>query len=265
MISVPFSFRKNKNGFTLAETLIVVSLLIVLAFIGLTANVTNSFKSARDSKRKQDLNKLVRYMEDYYNDHGRYPPGDATGLIAGIPWGQELAPYNSVLPQDPLAPTRNYFYQTDANQQNFFVFYTILENTADPDVTRSGCTGGCGPSQAYNYVVHSSNILLAGGLPIEPGPTGGSGGEGEGGGGGGGGGGGAATPSPTAGPTVTLGPSPTPQPTPTEAPPPGAGCSFAQCGVCGKCGGIQDCGYLSKCWFDAYNGWYCRFDIGCMF
>lgn len=182
--STIFSTLKNGAGFTIAEIMIVITILAILGSIGLMMNVNNNFKKARDAIRKQDLNKMLRVLEDYYNDNQFYPPNTpvypSDGTIDGAPWGGPFLPYAAKLPQDPQFPAKTYFYQVDS-KRNFFAIYAKLEITDDAEIERTGCKiNGCGPigpdgKGAYNYAVFSSSVVMIAGVPngesIAVGPT----------------------------------------------------------------------------------------------
>jgi prepilin-type N-terminal cleavage/methylation domain-containing protein len=154
------------KGFTMVELLMVVSIVAILSTIILFANIKSAMEKARDSTRKQDLNKLARIFEDYQNDHQRYPSNDpATGILLNTPWGTPLADYPIDLPKDPLSPSQNYYYETEPDIQSYFAIYARLENRSDTDIITSGCEGGCGPNRFYNYVVHSTNVVMLAGIP----------------------------------------------------------------------------------------------------
>ena len=262
--------KKNKfhlTGFTLAEILIVVTLFAILTGIIMSTSIKGTFQKARDSKRKQDLNKLARIMEDFYNDHQQYPGNNPEnpedGTISGYKWGTSFPSYSPSLPEDPLGISNKYHYDSDPVNGSFYVLFAKLENTDDQDIKSTGCENGCGPEQKYNYVVHSSNIVLIAGLPSSSAP--GGGGAGTGGGGAPPGGGGAGSASPTAGPSPTLGPPPTqpPLPTPTNEP-----YTCGQDQICtGWCGANTDppgayC-VIERCCYDIYyvggGRWKCNF------
>jgi prepilin-type N-terminal cleavage/methylation domain-containing protein len=254
MIWKKYLIPKKFTGFTLAEILISVAIIAILATIFLTTNLTNSLKSTRDAKRKQDFAKLTRVLEEYYNDNGSYPRADS-GNISGFPWGSYFTPNVPQLPKDPLSPQRDYYYLSGQSMQNYYALFAKLENTGDSDIAESGCGSGCGPSKAYNYVVHSPNVYVANGITSGDALLGeGAGGEGEGGGGGGGG-----TPQPTdTGVPATIPPS---GPTPTPSTAPGGTCDFDQCCKNRWCGGGSGIGVFcmtgERCWYDPMWGWMC--------
>ncbi len=257
------------SAFTLVEVLIVVSIIAIIAGIVMAASIKSTYQKARDSKRKMDLNKMVRVLEDYYAEYGHYPPGNdpPDGRIAGASWGKSFPPFAPNLPKDPLSPNQDYYYQTGPNQ-NFYVIYAKLENTSDDDIVRVGCSEGCGPTneqgkRVFNYLVTSTNLHLIAGVPegYDPGqlPSAG-GGEDEGGG---------IQPTSTPIPTITLAPSPTPEFNPN---PPTGGelCAHNQCCKINWCGaytieeGGSFCVSREKCMYDPFFGsWGCASEPAC--
>ncbi|MCL4339424.1 type II secretion system GspH family protein [Patescibacteria group bacterium] len=220
---------RQNHGFTLIELLIVVAIMAILSTM-VISNFTNSLKQARDSKRKQDLNKLARVMEDYYNDHQHYPPPDMMGGMIGAAWGTKFFNYPFDLPKDPSSPSFNYYYMSDPQSYNFYAIFARLEITNDPDIAATGCIGGCGPNSAYNYSIHSPNIVFQNGNPNK-----------------------------------SLGAFPTQPPIPPPTVAPGSTCSFDSCGSCPYCGGPDvgvSCQTRSRCWYDGSN-FLCKFDPSC--
>ena len=59
-------------GFTLIELMIVMSLIVILASIGL-AIYTNSVTKAKESVLKEDLFRMRDAIDQYYSDKAKYP------------------------------------------------------------------------------------------------------------------------------------------------------------------------------------------------
>lgn len=71
------------KGFTLIELLVVVSVIVVLSMIGL-AVFSDSQKSARDAKRKQDITAISSALEARYNN-GTYPALSSDWFVGNEP------------------------------------------------------------------------------------------------------------------------------------------------------------------------------------
>ena len=198
----------NLQGFTLIEVLIVLTILAVFILAALWAYQIQVFKG-RDAKRKSDLGKLQRVLEDYLNDHVCYPDN--------LECRSDFAPYLSQIPCDPVNSRGHIYYYSVSSEEGckqWYKIFTTLEYKKDPIINKIGCTSEtCG---AFNYLASSPNVeVLARQLgeifppPYPPGvPTPGPGGGLTP----------TPTPTPTEGPTPTPTGSPTPTPTPTPCP-----------------------------------------------
>ena len=62
----------REGGFTLVELLIVISLISILAAMGLV-QYRNSVVSAKEATLKQDLFRMRDAIDQYYADKGKYP------------------------------------------------------------------------------------------------------------------------------------------------------------------------------------------------
>lgn len=137
--------RKNiSKGVTLIELLIVVSIIVFLALIGIWYFRSQIFK-ANDARRKADLHRIQVAIEEYEKDHNCYPPPE---LLVCSP-GTGLKPYINKIPCDPTTGA-SYDYQYDAPTcPTWYRLATVLEVTNDPDANAN-----CDP---YNYTASSPN------------------------------------------------------------------------------------------------------------
>jgi general secretion pathway protein G len=88
---VNLRFRRQ-NGFTLIELLIVISLITILATMGLV-QYQNSIKSTREAVLSTDLFRMRDAIDQYYADKNKYP----ASLDALVSDG-----YMRKIPEDPI-------------------------------------------------------------------------------------------------------------------------------------------------------------------
>ena len=81
-----------QGGFTLIEVLIVVSLIVVLAGMGL-ATYTTSIRRSKEAVLHEDLFRMRDAIDQYYADKGHYP-ADLPALVTDG--------YMRTVPKDPL-------------------------------------------------------------------------------------------------------------------------------------------------------------------
>ncbi len=90
-------------GFTLIELMIVIVIIAILATIGLVM-YTNVQRSARDSKRIQDINAIQNALEQYRAFNGSYPQYDSVINISVFQQAKnDLSGYfqGNTIPNDP--------------------------------------------------------------------------------------------------------------------------------------------------------------------
>ncbi|PIZ62323.1 hypothetical protein COY16_04700 [Candidatus Roizmanbacteria bacterium CG_4_10_14_0_2_um_filter_39_13] len=99
---------KSKFGFTLIELIVVISIIGLLATVGITS-YTNVQKAARDSKRISDFIELVDAMTVYNIDNNSYPGvDDYQGKHFSSSCSSDLSSdllskgYLNKIPSDPL-------------------------------------------------------------------------------------------------------------------------------------------------------------------
>jgi general secretion pathway protein G len=84
--------RRHERGFTLVELLVVISLISILAAMGLV-QYKNSIVRSQEAVLKTDLFRMRDAIDQYYADKGKYP----TSLDALVSDG-----YLRKLPEDPI-------------------------------------------------------------------------------------------------------------------------------------------------------------------
>ena len=98
------------GGFTLIELLVVVSLIVILASIGL-ANYRNGIIRAREAVLKEDLFRMRDSIDQYYADKGVYPQ-TLDALVSGG--------YLRAIPKDPFTESTTTWQtvQSEADPNN---------------------------------------------------------------------------------------------------------------------------------------------------
>lgn len=151
-----------KKGFTLAELLIAVSIIILLMLIILISWKVQIDRS-HDALRKKHLNDIKRAFEEYYNDKNCYPP---LTILSNCN-GPELQPYLQAIPCDPVSKLPyKYIPMDDSNLCYGYRVVTELGYTSDADIAMLGCNGvtGCGFGAGYNYGISSGGPVAAPGF-----------------------------------------------------------------------------------------------------
>lgn len=180
------------KGFTLIELMVAISIVAILASVGLVAYSKTQI-TARDSRRKQDLRSIQTALELYRQKNNHYPcssdwqlsnSADSQGWIkddpsAGSNCSQSITyldtNYINTLPKDPLANSGNPFtsnvsgYGYKSNSitgatcpspavGNYFVLAASLENPQDPEANAQKnytlCDGST-PSNSSAFVITS--------------------------------------------------------------------------------------------------------------
>lgn len=140
----------TKKGFTLIELLVVISIIGILMALSIFG-LQGARQSARDGRRKADLELIRSGIELYKSDCGGYPsslsPG---GVLVGDDSSSTCSSSNtyiSEVPADPLSPNRSYIYSSPGTT------YEICASLEDGTGSEScGGTSSCG-SASCNYKV----------------------------------------------------------------------------------------------------------------
>ena len=146
---------RKTRGFTLVETLVVISIIGVLSTMLLVGPLNTARKKARDTKRKYDLAQIGRLMSIscYIPDAG---PGDYDLLPIIQELGVKNPSYASLIAQAPRDPSRGtdteLFYRYIVNASGKCAVYANLEHASEPvtltSITVPTAGGGLGVFQA---------------------------------------------------------------------------------------------------------------------
>ena len=150
--------NKNKEGFTIIELIVVLSIISLMSSIVLSAVNQYTIKS-RDVRRTADIQQLQKALLMYYADHGEFPSFSGWAFSGDANWtnlGIALASYMKNPPQDPtqLCPVSppwahpdcyNFGYRSVAvygcvAKQYYEIVYN-LEIASGPDLGGIGCDG----------------------------------------------------------------------------------------------------------------------------
>jgi len=137
------------KGFTLIELLVVISIIGIIIAVSLFG-IQNARKSARDTKRRSDIEAMRSALELYRADCDVYPSSTPAAGSALTSTCQGANTYLASWPADPVAG-RNYYYAYVAASRTYMMCAS-LEDPATGD-SGNGC-GSCG-SSSCNYRVNN--------------------------------------------------------------------------------------------------------------
>ncbi|MCX6726100.1 MAG: type II secretion system protein [Candidatus Shapirobacteria bacterium] len=129
-----FEERKTQRGFTLIELLVTMTIMAMLMGIALVS-YQGARKSARDGKRKTDLEQIRSALEMCRTDSGSYPIGN---LSSGGTIICNTKTYLTI-PADPLTD-RIYSYTGTANTYTLCVTLEVSSGTV---IGCGSCTLNC--------------------------------------------------------------------------------------------------------------------------
>jgi general secretion pathway protein G len=129
------------KGFTLIELLVVISIIGVLAAVSIFG-LSGARESARDARRKSDLELIKSGLELYRADCNVYPSsitfdGNWDLIGTGTPTSCAIAnTYITDVPTDPIPASRSYRYETTTSG---YYLYAGLEQQGLSNYTGKTC------------------------------------------------------------------------------------------------------------------------------
>jgi prepilin-type N-terminal cleavage/methylation domain-containing protein len=120
------SIKKNKDGFTIIEVLIVLAiaaLILVIVFLAVPALQ----KSARNTQRRTDVSAIVTAVSNYISDNNGNVPNDIVIGLAATPklvTVSCVAPVAGSIPNTGCSPGTN----TETANMGFYTYSTTVAN-----------------------------------------------------------------------------------------------------------------------------------------
>lgn len=139
MLFVQTNMKKQKNGFTLFELLVTISIIgILIALISIS--FSEAQKKARDARRMEDIKTVSTAAEQFYalSVGYTYPTSTATPWLSGSG--------STILQNFPRDPKSGLLYDYSIAGGAYCVCAT-MENNMNGNSTNTACafTGGTGP------------------------------------------------------------------------------------------------------------------------
>lgn len=139
----------------MVELLVVMTIIAILVGISLVS-FDAIRKSARDGKRKADLESIRSALEIYRTDCRSYPAtGDfnigVTATLTGPAAPCADIVYLAIVPNDPISSSK-YFYVKGATNNTYSLCAHLESGTSS---TVSDCGSNCGTNGDCNYGVYN--------------------------------------------------------------------------------------------------------------
>lgn len=143
----------SKRGFTLIELMVVITIIAILSIIGITA-YTFTQKSARDARRRSDVDAIANTLETHYGDTDTSCAASGTEpycTTAASTWGPFFN--GNVLPANPGpgGTTYSITFPASGGKKSYTVCALLENNNGNSSTTGDGTnfTAASGSSGTY--------------------------------------------------------------------------------------------------------------------
>ncbi len=134
---------KNNKGFTLIELLVVMTIIAIITALSL-ASFDGARKSAKDGRRKADIEQIRSALEVYRSDCGLYPTATSNLLSSTVAQCLNNV-YLSSVPADPNSTTTtSYPYLYSKISNNSYAICAHLELCDNCASVTCGGVSACG-------------------------------------------------------------------------------------------------------------------------
>ena len=136
----------GRQGFTLLELLVVISIIGILMAIG-SVSFSTAQKKGRDSRRMGDMKAIQKSLEECYALDNKYPQTVSSDSSLECEGGTVTM---NLVSDDPK-PDEDYTYTVDANPATIYCLCAELENTGAGNASDVGSGGSCSYAADDDY------------------------------------------------------------------------------------------------------------------
>ena len=120
------TLKKEKNGFSLVELLVVMFIIAILTGV-LLPNLMGARQKAKDAQRIGDADAMRSALRMYYNDNQSYPTGYDAMVVA-------LPTYMPAVPDWVDDTEVGFVYQSVAPNDIFTILFNLESASGDEDI-----------------------------------------------------------------------------------------------------------------------------------
>jgi len=128
--------KRNNEGFTIVELLIVIVVIGILALLVITTYSGIQAK-ARNSKRQTDIQSLQTQLEAYFSQNGHYPSRTDMNTAAWLSTNMKSLDQNALIDPSNATQSKTLLATPAAKSYSFAVFQSDGSTSCESDDT--GC------------------------------------------------------------------------------------------------------------------------------